>query len=316
LTGPIKMGRSFVTVGGWTMISRVAGFAREIIIAAFFGSGPIAEAFQVAFALPNMFRRFFAEGAFNMAFVPMFSKRYQSGDQPEKFAQDALAFLASILIGFTLIAQFAMPWLVLAMASGFDSDDRFDLAVVFGRICFPYILFISIAALFSGVLNAMGRFTAAAAAPVFLNFILVSFMVGAYWLGRDVGLALSWGVPVAGIVQMALVWVAANRAGIRLVPRLPKSHRKSAVFWLLPPLRHSPGVWCRSTFWSDGRYRVISMVQSSGWPWLTGCINCHWVWLVLLSGWFCCPTCRAAYRQRTLTAGKMLSTVPPNSRWP
>lgn len=222
MTSQIRMMRSFITVGGWTMISRLAGFAREIIIAAFFGSGPIAEAFQVAFSLPNMFRRFFAEGAFNMAFVPMFSKRYQSGDDPQQFAQDALAFLGSVLIGFTLLAQFVMPWLVLAMASGFEGDERFDLAVVFGRICFPYILFISIAALFSGVLNAMGRFTAAAAAPVFLNFILVAFMVGAYGLGWDVGLALTWGVPVAGVAQMALVWIAANRAGIRLVPRLPK----------------------------------------------------------------------------------------------
>jgi putative peptidoglycan lipid II flippase len=216
------MVRSFVTVGGWTLISRIAGFAREIIIAAFFGSGPIAEAFQVAFALPNMFRRFFAEGAFNMAFVPMFSKRYEAGDAPEKFAQDALAFLGSLLIGLTLVAQLVMPWLVLAMASGFEGDERFDLAVVFGRICFPYILFISVAALFSGVLNAMGRFAAAAAAPVFLNFVLVAFMAVAYWLGRDIGLALTWGVPVAGIVQMGIVWIAANRAGIRLVPKLPK----------------------------------------------------------------------------------------------
>ncbi len=211
-----------MTVGGWTMVSRVVGFAREIVIAAFFGAGPVAEAFQVAFALPNMFRRFFAEGAFNMAFVPMFSKKYEAADNPEKFAQDAFAFLASLLIGLTLIAQLVMPWLVLAMASGFAGDERFDLAVVFGRICFPYILLISLSALFSGVLNSMGRFAMAAAAPVFLNIILVTTMLGAYWIGWDVGLALVWGVPIAGAVQLFLVWTAASRAGIRLVPKAPK----------------------------------------------------------------------------------------------
>ncbi len=115
-----------------------------------------------------------------------------------------------------------MPWLVLAMASGFAGDERFDLAVVFGRICFPYILLISLSALFSGVLNSMGRFAVAAAAPVFLNIILVAAMTGAYWIGWDVSLALVWGVPLAGAVQLMLVWTAASRAGIRLLPRLPK----------------------------------------------------------------------------------------------
>ena len=227
--------RSFMTVGSWTMISRVAGFVREIIIAAFFGSGPVAEAFQVAFALPNMFRRFFAEGAFNMAFVPMFSKKYQAGEDAEKFAQEAFAFLASLLIGLTLIAQLAMPWLVLAMASGFAGDERFNLAVVFGRICFPYILLISLSALFSGVLNSMGRFAMAAAAPVFLNIILVAAMTVAYLLGRDVGLALVWGVPVAGAVQLFLVWTAASRAGIQLVPRLPRGELGRRISRTRPP---------------------------------------------------------------------------------
>ena len=140
-----------------------------------------------------------------MAFVPMFSKKYQAGEDAEKFAQEAFAFLASLLIGLTLIAQLAMPWLVLAMASGFAGDERFDLAVVFGRICFPYILLISLSALFSGVLNSMGRFAMAAAAPVFLNIILVAAMTVAYLLGWDVAMALVWGVPLAGAVQLALV---------------------------------------------------------------------------------------------------------------
>ena len=176
----------------------------------------------MAFALPNMFRRFFAEGAFNMAFVPMFSKKLETGEGAKEFAQDAFAGLASILIVLTLIAQIFMPWFVWAMASGFVGDARFDTTVDFARICFPYILFISLAALLSGVLNASGRFAAAAAAPVLLNIIVVSAMAGAYYMDLDVGSALIWSIPVAGIAQMALVWWAADKAGLRLVPRLPK----------------------------------------------------------------------------------------------
>ena len=219
---PIRLIASFFTVGLWTLLSRVMGFARDIMIAAFFGAGATAEAFQVAFALPNMFRRFFAEGAFNMAFVPMFSKKLEGGEDPEGFARDAFSGLASILIVFTLLAQLAMPWLVWAMASGFVGDGRFDLAVDFGRICFPYILFISLAALLSGVLNASGRFAAAAAAPVLLNIIIVAAMGGAYLTGADMPTALVWSIPVAGVAQMALLWVAASKAGFRLIPRMPK----------------------------------------------------------------------------------------------
>jgi len=214
--------RSFLIVGGWTMASRVVGFLRDILIAAFLGAGPVAEAFVIAFSLPNMFRRFFAEGAFNMAFIPLFAKKVEKGDGALDFARDALSGLAAILIAFTLLAQLAMPWLVYAMASGFAGDARFDLAVVYGRIAFPYILFISLAALLSGVLNSLGRFAAAAAAPVLLNVILVGAMLAARQAGWDMGLTLAWAVPVAGVAQVALVWWAAARAGFRLVPRMPR----------------------------------------------------------------------------------------------
>ncbi len=219
---PIRLVRGFVTVGGWTMASRLLGFARDIMIAAFLGAGPTAQAFIVAFSLPNMFRRFFAEGAFNMAFVPMFSKRHEAGEDASDFARDAFSGLASILILFTLLGQLVMPWLVLAMASGFAEDQRFDLAVTFGRIAFPYILMISLAALCSGVLNAVGRFTAAAAAPLLLNLLFIAAMLAAGLMHWNVGLALAWTVPVAGVAQLALVWVAAKRAGIALYPRLPR----------------------------------------------------------------------------------------------
>ncbi len=222
MSGPIRLGRAFATVGLWTMASRVLGFVRDILIAGILGAGPVAEAFLIAFALPNMFRRFFAEGAFNMAFVPMFSKKLEAEEDPVVFARDALSGLAAVLIVFTLLAQVAMPGLVFAMASGFAEDERFDLAVFFGRIAFPYILFISLAALLSGVLNASGRFVAAAAAPVMLNVLFVTAMLVALALEWPIGLTLAWTVPLGGISQMTVVWWAASRAGLRLVPRMPR----------------------------------------------------------------------------------------------
>mgnify|MGYP000283016135 FL=1 len=215
----------FLTVGGWTFASRILGFLRDMAIASMLGAGPVAEAFLVAFSLPNMFRRFFAEGAFNMAFVPMFSKKLEGDESQEKargFAQDAFAALGAILIVFTVIAQVFMPVLVLAMASGFAGDERFDLAVLYGRIAFPYILLISLAALLSGLLNATGKFFAAAAAPVALNIIFLGALGLGYLLGWDPGLTLSWSVPIAGIIQMGILWRAAAVEGFRLYPRLPR----------------------------------------------------------------------------------------------
>jgi len=221
MSKPSRMLSSVFTVGSWTMLSRIAGLIREVMIGAFLGAGPVADAFIAAFALPNMFRRFFAEGAFNMAFVPMFAKKLEAGENPLGFAKDAFSVMATLLLILTLLAQLAMPALVLAMNSGFYGDARFDMAVFFGRICFPYVFFISLAALLSGVLNAAGRFAAAAAAPVLLNIILISTMASAYYLGFEIGHALSWGVVVAGIGQLILVWKAAANIGFRLTLKMP-----------------------------------------------------------------------------------------------
>ncbi len=222
---PIRLMSGFLTVGGWTFASRILGFLRDMAIASMLGAGPVAEAFLVAFSLPNMFRRFFAEGAFNMAFVPMFSKKLEGDEskaQARVFAQDAFAALGTVLIIFTVIAQIFMPALVLAMASGFAGDERFDLAVLYGRIAFPYILLISLAALLSGLLNATGKFFAAAAAPVALNIIFLGALGIGNLVGWDPGLTLSWAVPIAGVIQMGIVWRAAAAEGFRLYPRLPR----------------------------------------------------------------------------------------------
>ncbi len=219
---PIRLIRSIMVVGGWTLLSRGAGFARDIMMAAYLGSGPVAQAFLIAFSLPNMFRRFFAEGAFNMAFVPMFAKKLEAGEDPKAFARDAFSGLAGILLVFSVLGTLAMPWLVWAMASGFAGDERFDLAVLYGRIGFSYILFISLVALLSGVLNAFGRFTEASFVPVLMNLMFIVAMLLAAQFGWDMGLTLAWTVPVTGVAQFAFTWWAAARVGFALVPTWPK----------------------------------------------------------------------------------------------
>jgi putative peptidoglycan lipid II flippase len=228
----IRLVAGFLTVGLWTLLSRVFGFARDVMMAAYLGAGPVTDAFFVAFSLPNMFRRFFAEGAFNFAFVPIFAKKYEAGEGAEEFARDAFWGMAALLTVFSAAAIFAMPALVWAMAAGFAQDERFGMAVEFGRVAFPYIFFISLTALLSGMLNAMGRFTAAAAAPVLLNIVFVAAMLLAGWLGWPMGLTLAWAVPVAGVAQLAMLWVAVRRAGFAMRfqrPRLTPELKRLAI---------------------------------------------------------------------------------------
>ncbi|MDM8167292.1 murein biosynthesis integral membrane protein MurJ [Roseovarius sp.] len=219
---PIRLLSGILTVGGWTLMSRLLGFARDVLIAGFLGPGVLMDAFVAAFRLPNMFRRFFAEGAFNAAFVPMFSKRLEADESPEAFASLALSGLSLVLLTLTALSMIFMPALVYATAEGFYGDARFDVTVDYGRIVFPYVLFISLAALLSGVLNATGRFAAAAAAPVLLNVMLVTAMTVAWAMGGEVAKALVWTIPFAGIAQLALVWIAADKAGLRIRPVRPR----------------------------------------------------------------------------------------------
>ncbi|MFV0409298.1 MAG: murein biosynthesis integral membrane protein MurJ [Paracoccus sp. (in: a-proteobacteria)] len=217
-----SMVAGFISVGLWTFLSRLTGFVRDILMAAWLGTGPVAQAFLVALSLPNMFRRFFAEGAFNTAFVPMFSKKLEGGDDPQTFARDAFAGLSFVLLIFTALGMILMPVLVWLMAAGFVGDERFDLAVEYGRITFPYIFLISLASMIGGVLNAHSRFTAAAAAPVLLNLLFIIAMYLGRWFGWDLGLTLAWATPVTGIAQLGLVWWDAHRTGWTFLPRRPR----------------------------------------------------------------------------------------------
>ncbi len=219
---PIRLLSGIVTVGGWTLLSRVLGFVRDVIISGLLGPGVLMDAYVAAFRLPNMFRRFFAEGAFNAAFVPMFAKRLEGDDDAIGFASLAFSGLSLVLLLLTGLAMVFMPVLVYATAEGFYGDARFDITVDFARITFPYILFISLAALLSGVLNASGRFAAAAAAPVLLNVMLIAAMAVAWLVGGAVANALIWTIPFAGLAQLILVWHAADRAGLRIRPQRPR----------------------------------------------------------------------------------------------
>ncbi|MBO9411510.1 MULTISPECIES: murein biosynthesis integral membrane protein MurJ [unclassified Ruegeria] len=218
----IRLFSGLFTVGFWTLASRILGFLREILLTAFIGPGPVMDAFVAAFRLPNMFRRFFAEGAFNAAFVPMFSKRLEGNENAQGFAQDAFNLLAVAVLGLVGLAMVFMPALVWITAEGFYGDARFDLAVDYGYVVFPYILFMSLAALFSGVLNATGRFAAAAAAPVLLNIFACTALIAGAISGGEVIRWLITVIPVAGAAQLALVWIATERAGIRIRPGRPK----------------------------------------------------------------------------------------------
>lgn len=212
----IRLSSGLFTVGFWTLASRILGFLREILLTAYIGPGPVMDAFVAAFRLPNMFRRFFAEGAFNAAFVPMFSKRLEGGENAQGFAQDAFNLLAAAVLTLVGLAMVFMPGLVWLTAEGFYGDERFDLAVDYGYVVFPYILFMSLAALFSGVLNATGRFAAAAAAPILLNIFACTALIAGAMSGGEVIRWLITVIPIAGVAQLLLVWVATERADIRI----------------------------------------------------------------------------------------------------
>jgi putative peptidoglycan lipid II flippase len=225
----MKLYRSIVTVSGFTAMSRVLGFTRDMLIAAVLGAGTVSDAFFVAFRLPNLFRSLFAEGAFNAAFVPLLTKRLNEGgmDPARRFAEEALAVLLTATLVLSVLAEIAMPWLVTLIAPGFiENPEKFDLAVLLTRITFPYLLCMSLTALSAGMLNTMGRFAAAAAAPIILNVIAISAMIIAASIGLhnrpEAAIILAWAVAVSGFAQLALLTVMARRYGMHLGFRRPR----------------------------------------------------------------------------------------------
>lgn len=228
--------RNVGTIGGLTAISRVFGFMRDMLLARVLGAGLAADAFQLAFTLPNTFRRLFAEGAFSVAFVPLYSRAlHGAGGEPgseeaaERFADDVLSVFIWVLTAFSALAMLAMPGIVWLLASEFKSvPGKFELAVTLSRITFPYLGLISLVAMLSGLLNARARFGPGAVAPVLLNLALISSL-GVGWYLREQGgtdttvaTALAVGVSVAGLLQLIYLSWETRRAGVRLKVTFPK----------------------------------------------------------------------------------------------
>jgi putative peptidoglycan lipid II flippase len=237
--------KAIATVGGFTLASRLMGFVREVLTASFLGAGPVADAFFIALKLPNFFRRITAEGAFSVSFVPMFSKILldEGKDEARKFAEEAQAVMLAVLVPFTIICMVAMPWVLYVVAPGVHcaigdascSPERYDLAVNFSRITFPYILMMSLTALLGGVLNSFGKFAAFASAPMFFNGVLITALLFGSRLFSS-GYALAWGLAAAGIAQF--VWMIYNykMIGYVLWPRRPVlSPRIRKLFNLMIP---------------------------------------------------------------------------------
>lgn len=217
--------RRIATVSGWTAASRVLGLVRDILIADAIGAEKAADAFFVAFRIPNMFRRIFGEGAFNAAFVPLFARRLEEQGEAaaRDFAEETLSLFLTVLLAVTVIAMFVMPWIMVVMAPGFrDDPGKFDLAVGLAVIAFPYLMFMALMAFFGGVLNSLYRFMAAAAAPILLNvFLIVALLMVVPFTDVPVH-AMAWTVAAAGVAQFLVVAFAADRAGMKLRLRFPR----------------------------------------------------------------------------------------------
>ncbi len=213
-----------LTVGGFTLLSRITGFIRDIALAAILGAGPAADAFFVALRLPNHFRAIFAEGAFNAAFVPAYARiREQSGAQRAGlFADRIFTLLLASQIVLLAVALIFTPAVIDVLAPGFSSDpERYALAVELTRITFPYLLLITLVTLYGGILNALQRFAAAAAAPILLNLsIIAALLLAAFF--PDAGHAAAWGVLVSGVLQALLVGGDAFRANVVAALRWPE----------------------------------------------------------------------------------------------
>jgi putative peptidoglycan lipid II flippase len=221
--------RRIATVGGLTLVSRLSGFIRDVVMAAILGAGPVADAFFVAFRLPNHFRAIFAEGAFAAAFVPAYARTLEQAGLPaaKLFADQIAAALIAINLALLAIAMVFTPEVVSVLAPGLDPQ-RFELAVALTRITFPYLALVSLETLFAGILNANNRFATAAGAPILLNLSIIATLLLTPFF-QDAGHAAAWGVLLAGVVMVLVVGgdAEAHGYGIRLrMPRLDEPTRR------------------------------------------------------------------------------------------
>ena len=246
------------TIGGLTLVSRLFGFARDILLARVLGAGGVADAWQLAFQLPNLFRRLFAEGAFASAFIPLFNRHMAEDESAaRRFAGEVLAVLLPILVLFGALMMLAMPWVLWAFANeDLRGDARtYDLAVTMGRIAFPYLMFMSLATLVAAILNSLSRFAAAAAAPILLNLCLLTALTwGALQPEGEAtraatGIGLAIAVSVSGLLQLAWLYWFMRRAGFRIPRGTPKiTSRVKEMGVLIVPAVFGAGVYQISRF--------------------------------------------------------------------
>lgn len=265
--------KSIATFGGFTLLSRITGFFRDMVLANYLGAGMVADAFFVAFKLPNLFRSLFAEGAFTTAFVPMVSQKLVAENKQSAilFASKAISLLAVVLTGFVLVIEFLMPWVVAVLAPGFAGDGgKIELATELSRITFPFLLFISIVSFQSGILNSLSKFAAPAAAPVILNLMMIVsvFVFVPFSPSAAHGIAIS--VTFAGFLE--ILWLAffLHRQNVYIKPQrnLAEIVRDSEIKTLFR--RIAPGVL------GAGVYQInmvvdtilVSMVGTGAISWL------------------------------------------------
>ncbi len=212
--------KSSFKIGSLTLLSRLVGYVRDMMLAFYLGAGGASDAFQVAFRLPNTFRALFAEGAFNAAFVPMFSK-IKAKEAALEFAEQAFAMLLAILLGLTVLAQIFMPAFIMVIADGFEGA-QLDLAVALTRITFPYLILICLVSLFGGVLNSIGRFGAVAFTPVLMNLSMILTVLVLQGYFPNDAYAFAVGVMVSGVVQFAYLYFECRKADYKIKLRLPR----------------------------------------------------------------------------------------------
>ncbi len=199
--------KSTGTFSFFTLLSRVLGYLRDLFIAIFLGSGPIADAFFVAFRIPNTFRRLFSEGTFNAAFVPIYSAELTKGKkQSEKFANEIFNLLIIGLFFLVIIIEILMPWFILLIAPGFtENSEKLELTIFLTRITFPFLFFISLASFYAAILNSHNKFALSAAAPIVLNIILILVLMLGRYLNDELVKYLAYGVTISGIIQFLIL---------------------------------------------------------------------------------------------------------------
>lgn len=210
--------KAMATVAGITGLSRIAGFIRDILMASILGAGPIADAFFVALKLPNFFRKVTAEGAFSVSFVPLYSEvlEKEGSIRAYLFASRMFSIMLCLLSVFTVLFMLVMPYIIYVIAPGFEAgSERYDMAVYMSWITFPYLLLMSLTALLGGVLNAHNKFAPFAFTPVLFNLTLIAALYSAD-LFANAGYALSYGILVAGVIQLIFIYIAAYRSGIHI----------------------------------------------------------------------------------------------------